>query len=449
MIQWTKLLTLVLIMTIIAAAAAVSVPLIIENINLGIDLQGGVYVLLEAQPTDDGGAATEEGEVEQPNLWQRVTGWFDGLFGGGDEGESSSQVSAQDMAATIAVLNNRVDAFGLSEPIIQQEGDRRIRIELATDPSNPEQNQRDILETIGKTALLEFRNADGETVITGANLLNARAAFQTDEFGRDVPVVALEFDSEGAQLFADLTESHIGQQVPIYLDGEVISAPQVQTAITNGEAVITGAGTIDEAAELANLLRSGALPMELVQLEVRSVGPTLGTDSLMLSLWAGLIGLGLVVVFMLIFYRVPGLVASFALLAYVVLVLGAMVGLNAVLTLPGVAGLILTVGMAVDANVIIFERIKEELNNGKSPRASVDSGFRKAFSTILDANLTTLIVAAILFWLGTGGVRGFAVTLAIGIIISMITALLITRIMMNYLVSSNVIRNKWLLGVKK
>lgn len=449
MIKWPKLLTLVLIMIIILAAAAVSVPLIINNINLGIDLRGGVYVLLEAQPPEGGEAVTGD-ESDEPTGWrQRLTSWFDGLFGGGGTDKPKGSISDADMVGTIAVLSNRVDGFGLAEPIIQREGERRIRIELATDPKDPEQSQRAILETIGKTALLEFRDSQGKTVITGANLKHAEAAYQSDEYGRSAPVVKLEFDKEGAEGFAELTRSHIGQQVPIYLDGEVISAPKVQMAITDGKAVITGIGSIDDAANLANLLRSGALPLELVQLEVRTVGPLLGVDSLNRSLRAGLIGLALVIIFMIGFYRMPGLMASFALLSYVVILLGAMVAFGAVLTLPGVAGIILTIGMAVDANVIIFERVKEELSIGKSPRASVVAGFNKALSSIMDGNITTLIVAGILYKFGTGPIRGFAVTLSIGIIVSMISALLITKVLMYYLVDANLIKSKWLLGVNK
>ncbi|MDD2283231.1 MAG: protein translocase subunit SecD [Eubacteriales bacterium] len=452
MTQWTKLLTLILIMTTIAAAAALSVPVIVREINLGIDLRGGVYVLLEAQTAEDGGEQTPgdgEAVAQEPlGWWQKVTAWFDGLFGG-KEGQEAGGISADDMAATVAVLRNRVDSFGLTEPIIQREGERRIRIELATDPTKPEQSQRAILETIGKTALLEFKDASGKTVLTGANLTVAQAVYQTDEFGRQVPMVSLEFDSKGAQIFSELTASHIGQQVPIYLDGEVISAPQVRTAITDGKAVITGIGSIDEAARLANLLRSGALPLEMVQLEVRTVGPTLGSDSLMKSLWAGLIGMGLVIVFMIAFYRLPGLIASFSLLAYIVILLDILVALKAVLTLPGIAGIILTVGMAVDANVIIFERLKEELKNGKTPRASLLAGFDKALSSIMDGNITTLIVAAILYALGTGPIRGFALTLSLGILCSMFTAIVITRLMMNKLVDSNTVKRNWLLGVNR
>lgn len=449
MIQWTKLLTVILIVTYIAAAAALAVPVIVRDINLGIDLRGGVYVLMEAQPPagDSEDTTPEPGDDQTRGLWNRMTSWFDGLFGG--ETQGGQGISDADMEGTIAVLNNRVNAFGLAEPIIQREGERRIRIELATDPNDPEQNQRAILETIGKTAQLEFKNAQGETVLTGANLKNAQVDYQPDNYGRSAPVVALEFDSEGAEIFAELTMSHVGQPVPIYLDGEEISSPIVQNAITTGEAVISNIGSLDDAAELANLLRSGALPLELVQLEVRTVGPLLGIDSLTRSLWAGLIGLALVVLIMLGFYRMPGLMASFALLAYVVIVLSTMVALDAVLTLPGIAGIILTIGMAVDANVIIFERMKEDLYNGKTPRASVVSGFGKAFSTIMDANITTLIVAAILFQFGTGPVRGFAVTLSIGVIISMISALVITRVLMVNLVNSNVVRRNWMLGVNK
>jgi preprotein translocase subunit SecD len=447
MIQWPKLLTVILIMTTILAVAALSVPVIMNKINLGIDLRGGVYVLLEAQPREDGGQQ-EQAEEGQPGWWQRFTGWFDQLLGGGKQ-EGGGAISAEDMAGTIAVLHNRVDAFGLSEPIIQQEGGNRIRVEIAADPNNPNQNQQQILEIIGTTAQLEFRNSQGETVLTGANLKSARAVYQPDEFGRQMPVVALEFDSQGAEIFAQLTASHIGQQVPIYLDGEVISSPVVNQAILNGEAVIMGIGSIQEAAELANLLRSGALPLELTQLEVRTVGPLLGIDSLNRSLVAGLIGLALVVLLMVAFYRLPGLVASFSLLGYVVIVLGAMVALNAVLTLPGIAGLILGIGMAVDANVIIFERLKEELYNGKTPRASVVSGFSKALSAIMDGNITTLIAAAILYQFGTGPIRGFAITLSLGTIASMFTAIIVTRMMMTNLVNSNAVKRLWLLGVNK
>ena len=451
MIQWNKLLTLILIMTTIAAATALSVPVILRDINLGIDLRGGVYVLLEAQTPEGGGQGAENADVpaqEQPGLWQRITGWFGNLFGTNKD-QDSGDIDAEDMAATIAVLRNRVDGFGLTEPIIQREGERRIRIELPTDPNKPGQSQQAILDTIGKTALLEFKDASGNTVLTGANLKAAQAVYQEDEYGRQVPMVSLEFDSHGAEIFANLTASHLGQEVPIYLDGSVISSPRVSTVISDGKAVITGSTDINEAARLANLLRSGSLPLELVQLEVRSVGPTLGADSLTRSFWAGLIGLGFVMLFIIAVYRLSGLIASFALLAYIVLLMDLLVVLKATLTLPGIAGIILTVGMAVDANVIIFERLKEELKNGKTHRASVVAAFDKALSSILDGNITTLIVSAILYALGTGPIRGFAITLSLGIVCSMFTAIVITKLMMNNLVASNTIKRNWSLGVNR
>lgn len=446
MIQWNKFLALVLAITVIAAAAAVAIPLIIRDINLGLDLQGGVYVLLEAQVPEEGetGEETPEEEPEKPSLWQRFTRRIDSLFGSFGGGELDQGIND-----TIEVLRNRVDQFGFTEPIIQREGERRIRIELATDPGATETDQRAIMEMIGRTAQLEFKDSFGETALTGANLRTARADFRPDEQGRTVPVVILEFDREGTRIFGDLTSSHIGQQVPIMLDGEVISSPMVNTAITDGTALIYGMRSIDEAANLASLLRSGALPLELKQLEVRTVGPLLGQDSLQRSLRAGLLGCAFLLLFMIAFYRTSGLMASFALVSYLIILLGVLVAMGAVLTLPGIAGIILTIGMAVDANIIIFERFKEEYANGKTFRASIVTGFKKALSTIVDANLTTLIVAIILFRFGTGPVRGFALTLGIGVIVSMISALVITRILMLNLISANIIRRPWMLGVNR
>lgn len=446
MIQWNKFLALVLAITIIIAAAALAVPVIIRDINLGLDLQGGVYVLLEAQVPEDAETGEEaEDEPEESSLWQRFTRRIDSWFGGAFSGGAWDQ----EINDTIEVLRNRVDQFGFTEPIIQREGERRIRIELATDPGSTQADQRTVMEMIGRTAQLEFKNMYGETVLTGANLRTARADYRPDEQGRTVPVVLLEFDREGTQIFANLTSTHVGREVPIVLDDEVISSPLVRTAITDGTALIFGMRNIEEAANLASLLRSGALPLELRQLEVRTVGPLLGQDSLERSLKAGLLGFALLLLFMIAFYRVTGLMASFALVAYLVILMGVLVAMGAVLTLPGIAGIILSMGMAVDANIIIFERFKEELATGKTFRASVVSGFRKALSTITDANVTTLIVAAILFRFGTGPVRGFALTLSIGVLVSMVSALVITRLLMLNLINSNVISRGWWLGANR
>jgi preprotein translocase subunit SecD len=282
---------------------------------------------------------------------------------------------------------------------------------------------------IGKTALLEFKDENGETLLTGAYLKNAKASF--DRFGR--PNVILEFDEEGAKLFEQATLKNVGKVLAITLDGQEISAPVVQEPIPSGEASIVGQFTVEEAQRLALLLRSGALPVEVKILENRSVGPTLGRDSINRSLKAGIVGLSLILLFMVIFYKLFGLVADLALLICLLLVMGGLAILNATLTLPGIAGIILTIGMAVDANILIFERIKEELKLDKTFRASIEAGFSKAFRTIFDANVTTLIAAIALLYFGSGPIRGFAVTLSIGIAASMFTAIVVTKLILELL----------------
>ncbi len=404
MVRWKNIIALIVLLVVVAGSSYFAVPFFQEEINLGLDLQGGVYVLLQAKPTD------------------------------------RAEVTEEAIRGTIEVLRNRIDELGVLEPIIQREGDDRIRIEVADATQDPES----VLALIGQTALLEFKNSEGETVITGANLENASAIYDP-QTGR--PAVQIQLDSEGARLFAQLTRTHQNRQVPIVLDGSVISSPVSTGEITGGRAIITGVGSIEDAARLAGLLRSGALPLELERLEVRSVGPQLGRQSLTRSLYAGGFGLVLVIIFMIFFYRLPGIIATVALNIYLLLVLATMVGLNAVLTLPGIAGLILTIGMAVDANVIIFERIKEEIRNGKTLRSGVESGFKRALTTIFDSNITTLIVGFILFAFGTGPVRGFALTLVIGVIISIITAVFITRFMLNMVIKSNIIKSTKFFGV--
>ncbi|WP_350344440.1 protein translocase subunit SecD [Proteinivorax tanatarense] len=407
MIRWKSIVALAVFIAIVAGAAVFGIPVIERDINLGLDLQGGVYVLLQAVETD------------------------------------RSEVTDESISGTIEVLRNRVDQLGVTEPVIQQEGNDRIRVEIADADQDPEA----VLELIGQTAQLEFLDSEGEVAFTGANLQDAGVTF--NEYNQ--PVVFLELDDEGSRKFEELTRTHLqtGESIPIQLDGEVISSPVPQDVITDGQAVISGVGTVDEAAILASLLRSGALPLELEQLEVRSVGPELGSRALEASLYAGMIGLFLVMLFMVVFYRVPGLIASFSLVVYLLLVMFTMVGIGVVLSLPGIAGLILTIGMAVDANVIIFERIKEEIRNGKTLKSGLESGFRRAKTTILDSNITTLIVAFVLFSMGAGPTRGFAVTLSIGVIISMMTALFITRIILGVVVNSNLIKNPKFFGVRQ
>ena len=359
-----------------------------EKINLGLDLQGGSHVILECK--DSPNALVDDDAVNR----------------------------------VLEVIRNRVDQLGVSEPVIQRQGNNRILVQLPgiDDPQTA-------VELIGKTALLEFKDEKGTTLMTGAHLLNAKETF--DQFGR--PVVTIEFDKAGATEFSQATSSNVGKILAITLDDKEISAPVVQEPISDGQARITGSFSVDSAKQLALLLRSGSLPVKVEILENRSVGPSLGKDSIDKGVKAGLIGLILILVFMVIYYKKFGLIADFALMICMLIIIGALAGFKATLTLPGIAGMILTIGMAVDANILIFERIKEELKLGKTFRASIDAGFNKAFRTIFDANVTTLIAAVALLYFGTGAIKGFAVTLSIGILASMFTAIVVTKIILELL----------------
>jgi len=373
-----------------------------ESIKLGLDLRGGVSVLLEAKP------------------------------------KPGEKVTDEKMTGAENVIRSRIDQLGVTEPVIVRQGNTRILVELP----GVEDSQR-ALEIIGKTASLQFVGPDNEVILTGDNVKDAKAVYgQQNE-----PMVSLKFDSEGAKKFAKATEKYLKQPIAIVLDEQLISAPTVQDVITNGEAVITNIQSIENAAELAALIRAGALPVDLEQRQVMTVGPTLGADSLNKSLKAGLIGVVLVFLFMLFYYRIPGLVADFSLLVYIMLVLTIFSAIGATLTLPGIAGFILSIGMAVDANVLIFERMKEELRNGKTLRAAVDAGFHRALTTIIDSNITTIIAAIVLLYFGTGPIKGFAVTLIIGIVVSMFTAITVTRVILINLVNTRLFTNKKLFGV--
>lgn len=383
-----------------------------DSINLGLDLEGGVYVVLEAK-TD----AT------------------------GDE-------LARKMQEAKSIIDQRVNGLGVTEPNIVIEGDNRIRVEL---PGL--KNTQEALDMIGKTAELQFVDSEGNVVVTGKNVKNSEPMYQEDQLtGQKIAVVSLEFDSEGAKLFKEATERAMSKPegpervIQIMLDGNEISAPGVSSVVTDGKASIEGGFTIESATELAMLIKAGALPVEMEEVAASVIGPTLGLESLDKSVYAATIGIILIFVFMLLFYRIPGLVADIALTIYILIVLFIMVSLKATLTLPGVAGLILSIGMAVDANVVIFERVKEEIRAGKSLRSSVDSGFKRALSTVLDANVTTLIAGIVLFSFGTGPIKGFAVTLIIGIVASMITAVFVTRLLLKLFIGINITKNTKLFG---
>ena len=362
-----------------------------ENIILGLDLAGGVsitYQIKEDNPTD------------------------------------------QEIRDTIKRLQQRADVYS-TDSNVYKEGSNRINIEIpgVNDASK-------ILEELGKPGALEFLDEDNyskyasgqeyETVLTGSDVKNASVAIDNSGAVQEY-VVQLAFTDEGTKKFADATTANVGKRIYIIYDGEIASAPTVQTAITGGSAVINGMDGDEEAEQLAQTIRIGALPLTLQELRSNEVGATLGKDALSTTLNAGVIGMAVIAVIMIGLYLLPGFISVLALIAYDVLMLLCLNGFNASLTLPGLAGIVLSVGMAVDANVIIFTRIKEELGAGASVKSAIDSGFNKALSAILDGNITTLIAAFVLYLMGSGSIKGFALTLGIGIVLSVFTALIITK----------------------
>lgn len=399
--QTKSSIIIVAIVAILGLLVYFSYQPILSSINLGLDLRGGLRVVLQAQEN--------EGEKVTEDTIQKALG----------------------------ILRERVDSLGVKETTLYPQGDDRVVIEIAGE-DDPEA----AVNILKNTAQLEFWDENGNVLLTGKNLKDAQARVRSDNQQGEV---TLSFDSEGAKLFAEATAANVGKPLLIVIDEEVISAPTVRVPITDGNAVIEGQFTAKEANDLAVLLRSGALPVSLEVMEKRSIGPTLGSESLEKSIKAGIIGVIAVLLFMVGFYRLPGLIADISLILYAVLVLGTMSLLGSVLTLPGIAGFALSIGMAVDANVIIYERIKEELRLGKTLRAAIDAGFKRAFWTIFDANLTTLITAIVLMYFGTGPIKGFAVTLSIGIVASMLVALVFTRYLL--LLSANLSDNKKLYGV--
>ena len=329
--------------------------------------------------------------------------------------------SAEDMSDTIYKLQKRVDSYS-TEASVYQVGDDRITVEI---PGVQDANQ--ILEDLGNPGSLEFQMPDGTVFMTGDMVADAQAATQTDTYGNKEYVVALKLTDEGAKIFGEVTSENIGKNLPIVYDGETISYPRVQTAITGGEAQITGMADFEEAETLATQIRIGSLSLQLSELESSVVGAQLGSQAISTSLKAGAIGLAIVMVFMIVMYAVPGIAASLALAIYTTLVIATLYLFDITLTLPGIAGIILGIGMAVDANVIVFARIREEIATGKSVQTSMKIGFQKAMSAILDGNITTLIASVVLMALGSGTVKGFAYTLMIGIILSLFTAMVVTR----------------------
>jgi preprotein translocase subunit SecD len=441
------------IVLLVVIAALVAVFPVKGRMNLGLDLKGGAHIVLQAK------------------------------------GTPGNPVTDDSIERLLAVLRNRVDQYGVAEPVIQREGKDRVIVDLPG-IENPDA----ALELIGKTALLEFRKVLGATMsvppgperpnydseeeyktalsrweeakaqvegmkgelekksqetegsivardeegryfllgpalVSGKHLVDAKT--QYDNLGR--AVVTIEFNKDGAQLFDQATAQNVGKQIAIVLDGNVVSAPVVQERISGGNAQISGRFSVPEAQRLAIMLRAGALPVSVEVAENRSIGPSLGADSINAGLKAGLIGTLLVLAFMFIYYRWLGIAADVALGVCILLIFAALIGLKATLTMPGIAGIILTIGMAVDGNILIYERIREEAQSGKTPSAAVDAGFKKALATILDSNITTLIAAGVLYYFGSGPIRGFAVTLSVGIIASVFSAVVVTRVLLQVL----------------
>ena len=331
--------------------------------------------------------------------------------------------SPEDMADTIFKLQKRVEAYS-TEALVYQEGSNRINIEI---PGISDANQ--VLEELGKPGSLVFMDQEGNTVLDGTDIAQAKAATQSDQLGNSEVVVALSMTKEGAVKFAEATRKAAPNQEIIYViyDGEIVSAPMVTTVITDGQCVIQGMKDYEEAEKLSSIIRIGGLKLQLEELWSKVVGPQLGSYAIETSIKAGAVGLLIIILFMIGVYRIPGVAASLALIYYMILTVLLLNGFEITLTLPGIAGIILSIGMAVDANVLIFERIREELAKSENVEGALKNGFQKALSAILDGNITTLLAAAVLGFMGTGGIKGFAQTLALGIGISMFTALFITK----------------------
>ncbi|MGL6064601.1 MAG: protein translocase subunit SecD [Fusobacteriaceae bacterium] len=400
------LVKLLLVFLVILGAAWLTFK---KPIKLGLDLKGGVYVVLEASP------------------------------------ENGVALDTEAMDRLVEVLDRRINGLGVAESVVQKTGSNRVIIELPGVKDTEE-----AIKLIGKTALMEFKimNADeslGETLLTGAALKKSGVSY--DNLGR--PQIQFEMTTEGAVKFAQITKDNIGKRLAITLDGAVQTAPMINSEIAGGNGVITGTYTVEEAKATATLLNAGALPVKAEIIETRTVGASLGEESIKKSGEAGILAAVLIGIFMIFLYRLPGIVAVLALGAFSLITFGTLNFIDATLTLPGIAGIILSIGMAVDVNVIIFERIKDELRLKNSIIGAINLGFSKGFSSILDGQVTTLIITTILFIFGTGAVKGFAVTLTIGAIASMFTALTLTKVMLIAFVEIFKLKKSELFGVKR
>lgn len=371
-----------------------------ESIKKGLDLQGGVSVLQEIV----------------------------------DE-----EVTKDTLQRTRELLSLRVNKFGLSEPIVAIEGDSRIRIDLAGVFDSD-----DIVKTLTSTGELTFKDENGNVLLTGNDVKDATAVLTNE--GK--AIIQLKFTPEGTQKFAEATKNNLNKTIEISMDDQVLTKPVVNTEITEGEAVIEGSRNFEEANKVASIIQSGALPVTLKTISVSTVGPTLGVEAIPNTVKAGVIGFIFIFIIMFIRYRFPGVIATMSLFIYMLLFLFIFSLIQAVLTLPGIAGILLTLGMAIDANILIFERIREELTKGKSVKIAIRIGFDKAMSSILDSNITTIIAGLVLYFIGTGGVKGFATTLLIGTVLSMFSSIVITKFMIKLIYNMG-LRSKASYGLTK
>ena len=373
-----------------------------KAITQGLDLQGGVSVLMEIQDED---------------------------------------VTKEDLEKTRQLIDLRVNKLGVAETSVTVEGDRRVRVEIPG-----EYDSKDLVDSLSKTGNLTFKDEDGNEVLSGSDVEEAGTMLDSTS---NAPVVTLKLTDEGTKKFAEATENNLNKKIYIYMDDEEISAPTVDSVITGGNAIIKGSSSIDEAKNLAGLINAGALPVTVKAIQIENVGAQLGAEALPNAVKAGLIGIAIIFLFMILYYRIPGVIACIALTLYVCLTLLVFVEADVALTLPGIAAFLLTVGMAVDANVLIFERVREELKNGMSVKSAVEKGFSNALSSIVDSNITTIIAALVLYFMGTGSVKGFAVTLMIGIAVSMFTAIVVTKTLMKWAVNMGMLKSNWQFRVKR
>jgi preprotein translocase subunit SecD len=400
-----RLAAFISIVVVILIIVIWSSPIFMKNIKLGLDLKGGFETLYVASAIDAGGVVTKEALHE-----------------------------------TAKSLQSRVDAQGISEPEINPEGKDRIRVKIAgaTD-------QTKIREILSKPSVLNFRGPDGKVMMDGRDFVpnGAKVEYQNGT----QPIVAIKLKS--AANFKRVTTELLGKQMGIYLDDKLISNPNVPTVIDNDSATITGTFTIQEAKDLANTINLGALPLKLTEKYTQSVGATLGQKSLDDTMKAGIIALIIIIIGMIAFYRIPGAIASFTLLTYTWMLLLVFDLLNATLTLPGIAAFVLGIGMAVDANIITYERIREEMRNGKSIYSSLRAGSKTSFRTIIDAHVTTLIAASVLYFIGSGAIQGFALTLIFSILVSLVSNVFLSRVLLQLLVKSGVVNKPKYFGVKE